>query len=140
MKNTVNIEKWQILNPMAAKSKVIKQRAHLFINLLIWEDLFQTNQIYSLTFKYFLVDCLVGNLIVLFMSSHDSTKASISWLLLYMAEYPDIQKKIHDEIDSVVGRDGIIYFDDKAKFPYTMATIFEVLRHVSIAPLTPPRM
>lgn len=57
-----------------------------------------------------------------------------------MAEYPDIQKKIHDEIDSVVGRDGIIYFDDKAKFPYTMATIFEVLRHVSIAPLTPPRM
>lgn len=57
-----------------------------------------------------------------------------------MAEYPDIQKKIHDEIDSVVGRDGIIYFDDKAKFPYTMATIFEVLRHVSIAPLSPPRM
>ena len=86
------------------------------------------------------VENLLGNLIILFISSHDTTMATISWLLLYMAAYPDIQKKVHDEIDSVVGRDGVIYFDDKAKFPYTMATIFEMLRHVSIAPMTPPRM
>ena len=57
-----------------------------------------------------------------------------------MAEHPDIQKRVHDEIDSVAGRDGVIYYDDRAKYPYTMATVFEMLRHVSVAPLNPPRL
>lgn len=88
----------------------------------------------------FTMDNLLGNLIILFISSNDSTMASISWLLLLMCAHPDVQEKVHDEIHSLAGRDGVVNFDDKAKLPYTMATIFEMLRIVSVAPLIPPRL
>lgn len=94
----------------------------------------------SSRFFILLVHNLLGNLVILFISSNDSTMASISWLLLFMAEYPEIQKKVQDEIDYFAGRDGVVSFDDKAKLPYTMATIFEMLRWVSVAPFPPPRL
>ncbi|XP_054710978.1 uncharacterized protein LOC129220571 [Uloborus diversus] len=87
----------------------------------------------------FNVDNLLGNLFLLFVAGLDSTLASIGWLLLLMADHPDIQKKVHEEIDAAFGRDGTIYFDDKVKLPYTMATILEMHRWVSIAAIYPPR-
>lgn len=87
----------------------------------------------------FSVETLLGNLFILFIAGNDSTLAGMSWLLLLMAAHQDIQKKVHDEIDKVVGKDGTIYHEDKFKLPYTMATIFEMTRWVSISAIFPPR-
>ncbi|GFR01574.1 cytochrome P450 2G1 [Trichonephila clavata] len=82
---------------------------------------------------------LRGNLLMLFLSGQDATIASVSWLLLLMAKYSDVQTKVCEEIDRVIGRDGTVYFNDKTKLPYTMATMLEMLRYISINPLFPPR-
>ncbi|XP_054710734.1 cytochrome P450 2C31-like [Uloborus diversus] len=87
----------------------------------------------------FNIDNLLGNLFLLFVAGLDSTLASIAWLLILMAEHQEVQKKVHEEIDSVLGRDGTVYFDDKVKLPYTSATILEMHRWASISPIYPPR-
>jgi len=48
-----------------------------------------------------------GNLIYgihyLFLAGSDSTSTTMRWAMLYMAVYPEIQGKIHKEIDEVIG-------------------------------------
>ncbi|GFT13111.1 cytochrome P450 2J5 [Nephila pilipes] len=87
----------------------------------------------------FTIDTLRGNLLILFLTGQDSNVASVTWLLLLMAKYPDVQEKVCDEIDRVIGRDGTVYYGDKLKLPYSMATVQEMLRYIAIAPLFPPR-
>ena len=42
----------------------------------------------------------------LFGAGSETTATTLSWALLYMILYPDVQQKVHDEIDKVLeGRD-----------------------------------
>ncbi|GIY79344.1 cytochrome P450 2U1 [Caerostris darwini] len=82
---------------------------------------------------------LQGNLFIMFLSGQDSTLASVSWLLLLMAKHPEVQQKVCDEIDRVIGRDGAVYFSEKGNLPYTTATVFEMMRYISISPFFPNR-
>ncbi|GIX93921.1 hypothetical protein CEXT_290771 [Caerostris extrusa] len=76
----------------------------------------------------------------MFLSGQDSTLASVSWLLLLMAKHPKVQQKVCDEIDRVIGRDGAVYFSEKGNLPYTTATVFEMMRYISLSPLFPKDM
>jgi len=38
-----------------------------------------------------------------FGAGTETTNAVLNWAILYLALYPDVQKKLHDEIDEVVG-------------------------------------
>ena len=40
-----------------------------------------------------------------------------------MIHYPEVQEKIHQELDRVIGRDRDVIMADKPTLPYTMATI-----------------
>ena len=61
-------------------------------------------------------------------------------MILYMVLYPEVQKRIQDEIDQYVGRDREVIFDDRANLPFTDAVIMEVRRIATPFPITPPRM
>ncbi|MCL4148502.1 UNVERIFIED_CONTAM: hypothetical protein GTU68_031257 [Idotea baltica] len=50
-----------------------------------------------------------------------------------MAFYPEIQKKVQAEIDSVVPRDRLPRLDDKSRLPFTEATLYEALRVAHLA-------
>ncbi len=54
------------------------------------------------------------------------------WALLYMVAYPDIQAKIQQELDEVVGRENLPRFEHRSRLPFTEACINEILRHSSI--------
>ncbi len=54
------------------------------------------------------------------------------WALLYMIAYPDIQAKIQQELDEVVGREQLPRFEHRSRLPFTEACINEILRHSSI--------
>ena len=41
----------------------------------------------------------------------DTTRTTLYWLVEYMAMYPEIQKKMQDEIDSVMGRSRFTNFN-----------------------------
>jgi hypothetical protein len=55
--------------------------------------------------------------------------------LLVMVLYPDVQTRSRAEIDSVVGRDRLPTFEDRASLPYVDAVLREVLRWKPIGPL-----
>ena len=57
-----------------------------------------------------------------------------------MILYPDIQSRIQQEIDNVVGRDREVTYADKVNMPFTDATIMEVRRIATPFPVTPPRV
>ncbi|XP_050562229.1 probable cytochrome P450 304a1 [Spodoptera frugiperda] len=51
---------------------------------------------------------------------------------------PEIQDKIHEEIDRVVGRDRLPNLDDRRNMPYLEACIRETMRYDTTVPLSVP--
>eukprot|EP00794_Sanderia_malayensis_P000521 gene521-1171_t len=78
---------------------------------------------------------LVGDL---FIAGADTTTTSILWTLLYLAKWPEKQKKLHAELDEVL-RGSPPSLVDKSSLPYLQATIYEALRLSSLTPLGVPR-
>ena len=74
-----------------------------------------------------------------FLAGTETTSSTLRWALLYMLKYPDVQKRVHDEIDLVVGRDRLPKLADKPNLPYTQAVLHETQRFASIVFLTGPR-
>ncbi|XP_072039612.1 cytochrome P450 2J4-like [Amphiura filiformis] len=74
----------------------------------------------------------------LFAAGSETTVTTLRWALLYMMAYPDIQDKVHQEIDNVVGRNRLPNLSDKEQLPYTEATLMEIQRIASIVPLGVP--
>ena len=62
----------------------------------------------------------------------------ICWAILYMIANPDIQAKVHQEIDTIIGREKQICFSDRNKLPFVEACINEILRHAPSFPLALP--
>ena len=48
--------------------------------------------------------------------------------MLYMCFFPDIQEKVHAEIQTNIGLDEQILLEDKPKLPYLNAVVQEITR------------
>ena len=62
----------------------------------------------------------------------------IRWAILHLIANPDIQAKIHEELDAVLGRDGQACMRDRSKLPFMEAFIHELLRHALSFPMALP--
>ncbi|CAH1772275.1 unnamed protein product [Owenia fusiformis] len=67
-----------------------------------------------------------------------TTFTTISGFLIALINYPDVQDKLHKEIDRVIGRDMQPALSDREKMPYMEAAILETLRYMSMVPLGIP--
>jgi len=65
----------------------------------------------------------------------DATRKSMNWVFLFMANYLEMQQKIRDEIEDVIGLEEIPTLKHKADCHYTSAFIAEVLRFRPINPM-----
>ena len=63
----------------------------------------------------------------------DTTSSSLTWFLLYMVLYPDIQEKVQREINFVVNNDRLPNWKDARNMPYLQATLCEVVRASGIS-------
>mmetsp|Transcript_14738 Transcript_14738/g.41911 ORF Transcript_14738/g.41911 Transcript_14738/m.41911 type:complete len:1188 (+) Transcript_14738:202-3765(+) len=68
----------------------------------------------------------------------DTTSTTLLWFIKSMQKFPEAQKKVQEEIDRVCG-DRWPVIDDKEHLPYLMATLMEVMRFRTVAPLLAPR-
>ena len=67
-----------------------------------------------------------------------TTKSVMSGFIFLFLHFPEIQRRIQDEIDSVIGHDRTPELEDRQKMPYLQACIYECLRYQSHLPLTAP--
>ncbi|NXB42187.1 CP1A4 protein, partial [Leucopsar rothschildi] len=74
----------------------------------------------------------------LFGAGFDTVTTGLSWSLMYVSLYPDVQKKIHEELDRVIGRERRPRLSDQGTLPYTESFILEMFRHSSFVPFTIP--
>lgn len=73
-----------------------------------------------------------------FNAGIESTTATLLWLLAYMVTYPDIQARVHAEMDEVIGRDRKPRLEDRGNLPYLECSVAEVLRIATTTPLSIP--
>jgi cytochrome P450 len=74
----------------------------------------------------------------IFIAGHETTANALTWTFYLLSQYPDVEKKLHDEIDSVLGanddRNGhddskkIPTVDDIPKLQYTEKVLRESMR------------
>ncbi|GFQ77506.1 cytochrome P450 2A6, partial [Trichonephila clavata] len=133
LKKFENIFKKEVDERIKKKNEITRDD---FIGCFLQEMEKRKNDTQTHTFT---IDNLRGNLLILFLAGQDSNIASVTWLLLLMAKYPHVQRKVCDEIDQVIGRDGVVNYGDKLKLAYSMATVFEMFRYIALGPLFPPR-
>ncbi len=80
----------------------------------------------------------VATVVELFIAGSDTTAVSITWILFYLSVNPEIQAKLQEEIDEIVGENGEISLDHKSSMTYTAAVILEGLRMSSVGPIGVP--
>ncbi|EGT38865.1 hypothetical protein CAEBREN_32734 [Caenorhabditis brenneri] len=59
----------------------------------------------------------------LWFSGLATTRNTITWAISYMLHYPDVQQKVHEELNKVIGSDRLITTADKNDLPYMNAFI-----------------
>uniref|UniRef100_A0A8D2AQ66 Cytochrome P450 2D6 n=1 Tax=Sciurus vulgaris TaxID=55149 RepID=A0A8D2AQ66_SCIVU len=76
----------------------------------------------------------------LFTAGMVTTSATLAWALLLMILHPDVQRRVQQEIDEVIGQVRPPEMGDQACMPFTMAVIHEVQRFGDIVPLGVPHL
>uniref|UniRef100_A0A8C4MFM5 unspecific monooxygenase n=1 Tax=Equus asinus asinus TaxID=83772 RepID=A0A8C4MFM5_EQUAS len=81
---------------------------------------------------------IINVVLDLFGAGFDTVTTAISWSLLYLVTRPSMQKKIQEELDTVIGRARHPRLSDRPQLPYMEAFILETFRHSSFVPFTIP--
>ncbi|XP_053404456.1 steroid 17-alpha-hydroxylase/17,20 lyase-like [Mercenaria mercenaria] len=77
---------------------------------------------------------LVQTLADIFFAGIDTSRFTLRFALLHMVAFQDIQEKVQEEIDNVVGRGRLPGIADRPNLGYTEAVLHESMRLASVAP------
>ncbi|KAF8513884.1 cytochrome P450 [Gautieria morchelliformis] len=72
---------------------------------------------------------------VAYLGGADTTTIALSWFILAMILYPDVQRKAQRELDEVIGADRLPTFEDRDSLPYMNAVCKEIQRWRPVVPL-----
>ncbi|XP_035227372.1 cytochrome P450 18a1-like [Stegodyphus dumicola] len=70
-----------------------------------------------------------------FGAGSETVRLSVEWTMLVCAAFPEVQMKIQQEIDDVIGQERFPTRTDHLQMPYTEAVILELGRWKTILPL-----
>lgn len=81
---------------------------------------------------------LKGATAAVFIAGGNSTWGTILSMMLYLTKYPELQHRVRDEIDVVVGPQRLPTFDDRPRLRYLEHFVQEVMRSMPLNPLVIP--
>lgn len=76
----------------------------------------------------------------LFFGGVTSSLSAIEFFCLYLIHYPEVQNKVKDELRRARSSNVTISWANQQHFPYTRATLTEVLRLGSVTPSSLPHV
>jgi methyl farnesoate epoxidase / farnesoate epoxidase len=71
----------------------------------------------------------------LFQAGSETTSNTLSFGIIYLIHNPRVQVRLRKEMDAVIGRERLPCLNDRPLLPYTEATICEIQRLSTVAPL-----
>ncbi|XP_077468343.1 cytochrome P450 2Y3 [Stigmatopora argus] len=74
----------------------------------------------------------------LFIAGTETSSSTIRYALSVFIKHPEVQEKMQQEIDAVIGRERSVNMEDRKSMPYTDAVIHEVQRFLDIVPFSLP--
>lgn len=84
------------------------------------------------------VEYMPSTITDIFGASQDTLSTALQWLFILFTRYPEVQARLQEELDQVVGRDRLPCLDDQPHLPYVMAFLYEAMRFSSFVPMTIP--
>lgn len=81
---------------------------------------------------------IVGIVNDLFGAGFDTISTALSWSVMYLVAYPELQEKLYQEIKDKVGLDRTPRLSDRPDLAFLDAFILEIFRHSSFLPFTIP--
>lgn len=79
---------------------------------------------------------IFGNVLTMLIGGEDSTAATMAWMLHFLTEYPDIQLRVQQELDEVLGPVNVLHdMRDAERLTYLEAVSFETMRLKSVFPI-----
>ncbi|XP_070161816.1 probable cytochrome P450 305a1 [Polyergus mexicanus] len=84
-------------------------------------------------------DNLIATLLDFFIAGAKTTTATLDFLFLQIANHQDVQRKLHEEIDAVIGPNRLPTLEDRVKMPFTEAVLAESQRIWLVTPIIGPR-
>jgi cytochrome P450 len=78
---------------------------------------------------------LYGVCLDLWVAGQETTSNTLSWIVIYLMTNLEAQKKLHAELDQIIGSDRFITMDDKTQLHYLNAVVAEGQRMCNLIPL-----
>lgn len=78
---------------------------------------------------------LVDNGLTLFAAGHETTARTLSFLWYALSQNPEVEQRLHAELDEVLGENALPTIAQLERLPYTLRVVREVLRLYPAAPL-----
>lgn len=81
---------------------------------------------------------LISTVFNLFLGGTETTSSTIRFALSVLIKYPEIQEKMQQEIDSVIGQERFPFMEDRKSLHFVDAVLHEVQRFMDIVPMGAP--
>ncbi|XP_012495474.1 PREDICTED: cytochrome P450 2J2-like [Propithecus coquereli] len=75
---------------------------------------------------------LIQVVIDLFLGGTDATATTLRWALIHMVQHRDVQDRVQQELDEVLGAASAVCYEEREHLPYTRAVLHEVQRLSSV--------
>ncbi|KAI6220893.1 (pine wood nematode) hypothetical protein [Aphelenchoides fujianensis] len=74
-----------------------------------------------------------------YVAGQETTAATVTWILAYLIRHPEVQERVHEEMDRVIGSGRLVTMADRLQLPFTNAVILEATRCANIIGQNVPR-